>query len=121
MGAQKMQLRFSSDSGDAKVVANAGGFFGHYDVSSTYGPCNVDLATEETACTGETAKAGNSSLVITSTFGDTEFSVPVSVSVPAGFRRRLRMLRDEDEDTVTIAGESGDESEVFMRRLFAVL
>ena len=85
-------------------------------VSSTYGPCNVDLATEETACTGETAKAGNSSLVITSAFGDTEFSVPEAVSVPAGFRRRLRTLRDEDEGAVASASESESDGDIVMPR-----
>ena len=80
----EIQMDFETTAGDVKVVTNAGGLVGSYDLDTKHGKCVVNLENyEQPSCSGLTNGVGNAKLTVNSDYGTTTFSMPTGVSVPS--------------------------------------
>lgn len=80
----EIQMDFETTAGDVKVVTNAGGLVGSYDLDTKHGKCVVNLENDEQpSCSGLTNGVGNAKLTVKSDYGTTTFSMPTGVSVPS--------------------------------------
>ena len=79
-----IQMDFQTRTGDVKVVTNAGGLVGTYDLDSKFGRCsaNIENALQE-SCKGSTNGVGAASLKVTTDYGTVAFSIPAGVNVPS--------------------------------------